>query len=77
MCKRAIFSGFVDLNQWFENIMDLRYKLQMLGTPVEDPTFGYCENQSVVMNASLQDFTIKNKSNSIVHHFVCEGNAKD
>ena len=37
---------------------------------MEDPTFVYCENQSVVMNASLPDSTLKSKINSTAYYFV-------
>ena len=70
-------SEFVDLKQWCEYIRGLRYKLWMIGIPLEDPTFIYCDNQSVVMNASLLDSTLKNKINSIAYHFFCKGSAID
>ena len=45
--------------------------------PVEDTTFIYCDNQSVVMNTSLPDFKTKKKINYILYHFVYEGSEKD
>ena len=44
-----------------------------MGFAVEDNNFIYCDNQSVMMNASLTDSTLKKKSNSIVYHFFHKG----
>ena len=62
-------SEFVAINKWCEYIRGLRYNLRMKGIPVEDSTFMYFDNQSVVMNDSLLDSTLKNKINSIAYHF--------
>ena len=47
-----------------------------MGIPLEDTTLIYCDNQLVVMNANLLDFTFKKKINSIPYQFVYYGSAK-
>ena len=69
-------SEFVALKQFCEYIRGLRYKIWMMGIPVEDPTLVYWDNQSVVTNASLPYSTLKKKSKSAAYHFVREGNEK-
>ena len=74
---RPFGSAFLDLKQCCDCTRGLRYELRSMGIPVEDPTFIYCDNQPVAMNAILQDSTPKNKINSIVYHIFGEGGAKD
>ena len=45
--------------------------------PVEEPTCIYSDNQSVLANRSIQDSTLKKKSQNIAYHFFHEGAAKD
>ena len=60
-----------------ENVRGLRYKLRMLGIPVELPTYIFGDNQSVLVNSSKLHSSFKKKLSSIVFHFVHEGAAKD
>ena len=46
-------SEFIALKQATEIIKGLRYKLKMLGVPLEAPVRLMCDSQSVVMNSSL------------------------
>ena len=55
----------------------LRYKLRMLGIPVELPTYIFGDNQYVLVNSSKPHSSLKKKSPSIAFHFVREGAAKD
>ena len=70
-------SEFVAMKQCCEYIHGLRYKLKMIGIPVEGPTRNYGDNQSVLANTTIPDSTLKKKSQSIAYHFVCEGAARD
>ena len=70
-------SEFVAMKQCCEYIRDLRYKLRMMGIPVEGPTHIYGDNQSVLANTTIPDSTLKKKSQSIAYHFVREGVARD
>jgi hypothetical protein len=58
-----------------ELIKGLRYKLRMFGIPIEGPTNVYCDNQSVVTNATKPESMLKKKHNSIAYHRVRETSA--
>ena len=70
-------SEFVAMKQCCEYIRGLRYKLRMMGIPVEGPTYIYGDNQSVLANTTIPDSTLKKKSQNIAYHFVHEGVARD
>ena len=60
-----------------EYLRGLRYKLRMMGIPVNNPVFIRGDNQSVLWNTTIPESTLKKKSNSIAYHFVREGAARD
>ena len=70
-------SEFIAMKQCCEYICGLRYKLRMMGIPVEGPAYIHGDNQSVLCNTSRPDSTLKKKSQSIAFHFVHEGVARD
>ena len=49
----------------------------MFGIPVDEPAYVYGDNQSVLVNSSAPESTLKKKSQSIAFHFVREGCAAD
>ena len=55
-----------------EYVMNVRYKLRMMGVPIMGPTNCFCDNASVVKNASIPHSTLKKKHNSIAYHRVRE-----
>lgn len=65
-------SEFVALRIAVEMIEALRYKLRMLGVPIFGPANGFCDNQSVVINSTWPDSTLKKKHNAISYHKVRE-----
>ena len=65
-------SEFVALKTGMEANRALRYKLRMMGVPIDGPTYVYCDNMSVVHNTSSPESTLKKKSNSIAYHAVRE-----
>ena len=65
------------MNQAVEYVRGLRYKLQMMGIPCEDPTFVYGDNKSVLANTSMPGSTLKKKMNSLSYHFIREGCVRD
>ena len=65
------------MKQCCEYLRGLRYKLRMMGIPVNNPVFIKGDNQLVLWNTSVPDSMLKKKSNSIVYHFVREGAARD
>jgi hypothetical protein len=50
----------------------LRYKLRMMGVTIDGQTFVFCDNQSVIANATRPESLCKKKSNAIVYHAVRE-----
>lgn len=70
-------SEFIAMKQCCEYIRGLRYKLRMMGVPVEMPTFIFGDNQSVLSNTTTPHSVLKKKSSSIAYHFVREGVARD
>jgi hypothetical protein len=70
-------SELVAMKQCTEYIRGLRYKLRMMGIPMQDPTYVYGDNKSVLCNTTLPESTLKKKSNSIAYHFVRDGTARD
>ena len=55
-----------------EMIKALRYKLRMLGIPIDGSANIFCDHQSVVTNVSTPDSALKRKQNSIAYHFCRE-----
>ena len=70
-------SEFIAMKSCCEYVRGLRYKLRMMGIPVEGPTYIFGDNQSVLSNTSKPHSSLKKKSSSIAFHFTREGVAKD
>ena len=70
-------SEFMAMKNAAEANQSSRYKLRMMGVPIEGPTYFFGDNQSVLHNVSKPESMIKKKSNSIAYHFVRECVAKD
>ncbi len=49
----------------------------MMGITLDEPTFVFGDNQSVLANTATPASTLKKKSNAIAYHFVREGCACD
>ena len=58
-----------------ELVESLRYKLEMFGIPVESPTNVYCDNKSVVINASVPTSVLSKRHKAICYHRVREAQA--
>jgi hypothetical protein len=65
-------SEFVALKIATEMIQGLRYKLRMMGIPIDGPARVLCDNMSVVHNTTAPESMLKKKSNAIAYHFVQE-----
>ncbi len=50
----------------------LRYKLRMFGVPLDGPTNGFCDNESVLKNVTRPESTLTKKHNAIAYHKVRE-----
>ena len=78
LCETSTFrSEFVAMKQATEYVCGLRYKLRMMGITVDEPTFVFGDNQSVLANTTNPTSTLKKKSNAIAYHFFREGVARD
>ena len=70
-------SEFTAMKQCCEYIKGLKYKLQMMGIPCNEPAYIEADNQSVLYNTTIPDSTLNKKSQSIAYHMVREGVARD
>ena len=50
----------------------LRYKLRMMGVPIDGPTHMYVDTMSTIHNTQCPASQLKKKSNSICYHAVRE-----
>jgi hypothetical protein len=65
-------SEFTAMKTGVELTEGLRYKLRMMGIPLEGPAHVKADNMSVVLNSSVPESMLKKKSNSIAYHYVRE-----
>jgi len=73
-CEISTFgSKFVAIHQCCDYIRGLRYKLRMMGIPVNNPAIIYLNNQSVLWNTSVPDATLKKKSVAVAYKYCREG----
>jgi hypothetical protein len=71
--ETSIFgSEFTALKTAVELIKGLRYKLRMMGIPLDGHAHVRVDNMSVVNNTTAPESTLKKKSNAIAYHFVQE-----
>jgi hypothetical protein len=69
-------SEFIAMKQCCEYIRGLRYKLRQMGIAINNCTYIFGDNKSVLVNSSQPHSQLKKKSSSIAYHFVREGVAK-
>ena len=55
-----------------ETLLEVRYKLRMLGVPVEETSVMMGDNMSVVLNTTLPSSVLKKKHNACAYHRVRE-----
>ena len=78
LCEKSSFgSDFCAMKQAIEYVRGLRYKIRMMGIPVDEPAFIFGDNQSVLANTTMPESTLKKKTQLIAYHFVREGSAPD
>lgn len=63
---------FMALKTATDLVKGLRYKLRMMGIPLDGPAHIKVDNMSVFNNASKPESVLKKKSNSIAYHYVRE-----
>ena len=65
-------SEFSAMKTAVELVEGLRYKLRMMGVPLDGHAHVKADNLSMVTNSSMPESTLKKKSNSIAYHYVRE-----
>ena len=70
-------SEFMALKTGVELLEGLRYKLRMMGVPLEGYCYTFVDNQSVVVNSSSPESTLKKKSNSVAYNYCRAKSAAD
>lgn len=55
-----------------EKIMEYRYKLRMMGVPIEGPATFFCDNKSVVISCSIHSNSLKKRHNALAYHKMRE-----
>ena len=69
----AVFGAeFTTMKQDVKALRGIGYKLRMMSVHVEEPTYVYRDNMSIICNTSKPKSCLKKKSNSICYHFVRE-----
>lgn len=63
---------FMALKTATDLIKGLRYKLRMMGIPIDGPSLVKVDNMSVFNNTTKPESVLKKKSNSIAYHYVRE-----
>eukprot|EP00978_Attheya_sp_CCMP212_P034406 scaffold143909_cov63-Attheya_sp.AAC.2 len=70
-------SEFVAMKTAVEMTEGLRYKLRMLGIPIEGPVYVFCGNEGVVKNSANPESTLKKKHNAVAFHKAREACASN
>ena len=65
-------SEIVALRIATELIEGMRYKLRMMGVPIDGACKVFCDNDSVVMNTTRPESPLRKKANSICYHKIRE-----
>jgi hypothetical protein len=55
-----------------EQVIDIRYKLRMLGVPITSPPVLLGDNRAVVLNTTVPSSMLKKKHHAIAYHKVRE-----
>ncbi|KAI2494242.1 Reverse transcriptase (RNA-dependent DNA polymerase) [Fragilaria crotonensis] len=68
-------SEFCAMKVAIDMIEGVRYKLRMMGIPLNGPTSVFCDNQSVVKNTTAPESVLKKRHNAIAYHRAREAQA--
>ena len=63
-------SEMMAMKKAVDYIQGFRYKLRMFGIPVEEPSYMYGDNHSVLAGSTRPVSTLKKKAQSIALHFI-------
>ena len=71
--ETSVFGAeFVAMKHGIETVRGVRHKLRMMGVPLNEPTYVYGDNMSVIHNTQKPESMLKKKSNSICYHAIRE-----
>ena len=71
--ETSVFGAeFVAMKHGVETLRGIRYKLRMMGVPLDGPSYVYGDNMSVINNTQKPESVLKKKSNSICYHAIRE-----
>ena len=70
-------SEFIAMRTALETAQGIRYKLRMMGVPINTPIYIHGDNMSVIHNTSKPEPTLKKKANSVCYHYIREAVAAD
>ena len=68
-------SESVAMRHAIDTIEGLRYKLRMMGVPIDGATQVFCDNDAVVKSTTRPESTLKKKHNAINYHRIREAQA--
>jgi len=71
--ETSVFGAeFVAMKLAMESNRALRYKLRMMGVPIDGQSYAYGDNMSVIHNTQRPESTLKKKSHQICFHAIRE-----
>jgi hypothetical protein len=71
--ETSVFGAeFGAMRTGLEAVRGIRYKLRMMGIVIEEPTYCYGDNMSVIYNTQRPESTLRKKANFICYHFSRE-----
>jgi hypothetical protein len=65
-------SELVAMRIALEGILEIRYKLRMMGLPIEPTSTILCDNQAVIYNTQFPTSSLKKKHNAVAFHKLRE-----
>ena len=65
-------SDTITIRTGIDKVQALRYKLYMMGVPMDGPADVFCDNQSVVLTAQKPETRLSKKHNAINYHRIRE-----
>ena len=76
--ENSVFgSKFIAMRTALETVQGIRYKIRMMGVPLNTPAYIHGDNMSVIHNTSKPESTLKKKANSVCFHHTREAAAAD
>ena len=71
--ETSVFGAeFVAMKHGVETLQGIRYKLRMMGVPLDGPSYVHGDNMSVINNTQQPESVLRKKSNSICYHAIGE-----